>query len=133
MHFAYGRFACSPPPPPPKKKGRRKRETNTLAGKCFAGRDLGEGGDGGAVQVEDADGGVVHGDVDSMDLSLLVGIHFRIGGCNAVPDKCQLSSFVPPFPVHPEEWRATRVHFQMFDRVRRPVLRGLINDFLHLR
>ena len=44
------------------------------------------GGGGGAVQVKDVDGRVVHCDFDSMDLGLLVGVHFEIGGCNVVSD-----------------------------------------------
>ena len=32
----------------------------------------------GAEQVEGADGRVVHCDVDSMDLGLMVGVHFEI-------------------------------------------------------
>ena len=52
------------------------------------GRGLcrGGGGGGGAVQVKDVDGRIVHCDFDSMDLRLLVGIHFEIGGCNVVSD-----------------------------------------------
>ena len=41
---------------------------------------------GGAVQVKDVDDRIVHCDFDSMDLRLLVGIHFEIGGCNVVSD-----------------------------------------------
>ena len=41
---------------------------------------------GGAVQAKDVDGRVVHCDFDSMDLGLLVGVHFEIGGCNVVSD-----------------------------------------------
>ena len=40
----------------------------------------------GAVQVKDVDGRIVHCDFDSMDLGLLVGVHFEIGGCNVVSD-----------------------------------------------
>ena len=40
----------------------------------------------GAVQVKDVDGRVVHCDFDSMDLGLLVDVHFEIGGCNVVSD-----------------------------------------------
>ena len=39
---------------------------------------------GGRVQVEDADGRVAHCDVDSMDLGLLIGVHFKIGRRNVV-------------------------------------------------
>ena len=38
------------------------------------------------VQVKDASGRVVHCDVDSMDLGLLIGVHFEIGGRNVVSD-----------------------------------------------
>ena len=48
----------------------------------FEGRDLCQG----AVQVKDVDGRVVHCDFDSMDLGLLIGVHFEIGGCNVVSD-----------------------------------------------
>ena len=57
---------------------------------------------GGAVQVEDADGRVVHCVVDSMDLGLLIGVHFKIRDRNVVSNKYQHSSLVPPSPVQPE-------------------------------
>ena len=41
----------------------------------------------GAVQVTDVDGTVVHCDLDSMDLGLLIGVHFEVGGRNVVSDK----------------------------------------------
>ena len=41
----------------------------------------------GAVRIKDADGRVVHSDLDSMDLRLLVGDHFEIRGHNFVFDK----------------------------------------------
>ena len=50
------------------------------------GRGLCLGGGGGAVQVKDVDGRIVHCDFDSVDLRLLVGVHFEIGGCNVVSD-----------------------------------------------
>ena len=56
----------------------------------------------GAEQVEDSDGRVVNSDTDSMDLGLLVDVHFKVGDCNVVPKKYQHSSFVSPFPVQPE-------------------------------
>ena len=37
-----------------------------------------------------------------MDLGLLVGVHFKIGGHNVALNKYQHSSLVPPFPVQPE-------------------------------
>ena len=40
----------------------------------------------GAVQIKDADGRVVHCDLDSMDLDL-IGVHFEIGGRYVVSDK----------------------------------------------
>ena len=41
---------------------------------------MGVGGGGGAIQVKDSDGRVVHCGVDSMDLGLLIGVHIKIGG-----------------------------------------------------
>ena len=49
-------------------------------------RGLCRGGGGGALQVKDVDGRIVHCDFDSMDLRLLVGVHFEIGDCNVVSD-----------------------------------------------
>ena len=51
----------------------------------YEGRDLCQGRKGGgAVQIKDADGRVVHCDLDSMDLGLLIAVHFEIGGRNVV-------------------------------------------------
>ena len=44
---------------------------------------VGGGGGGGYRLPNDR---VVHCDVDSMDLGLLIGVLFEIGGCNVVPD-----------------------------------------------
>ena len=41
----------------------------------------------GTVQIKDVDGRVVHCDLDSMDLGLLIGVNFEIGGRNVVSDK----------------------------------------------
>ena len=57
-----------------------------LKGEVFVGEG-GGGEGGGAVQVKDVDGRIVHCDFDSMDLCLLVGVHFEIGGCNVVSDE----------------------------------------------
>ena len=40
-------------------------------------------------------------DVDSMDLGLLVSVHFKVRDRNTVSNKNQ-HSFEPPFPVQPE-------------------------------
>ena len=55
---------------------------------CSAGRDLCQG----AEQVKDH---------DSMDLGLLVGVHFKVGDCNAISSK-YLYSPVSSFPVKSE-------------------------------
>ena len=54
-----------------------------------------------AVQVEDGDDRAVHCDDDSVDLGLLICVHFKVFGCNAVLDEYQYS-FVSSFPIHPE-------------------------------
>ena len=48
----------------------------------FKGGDLCRGEGAG-----EGDTRVVHCDVDSMDLGLLIGVHFKIGGRNVVSDK----------------------------------------------
>ena len=55
-----------------------------LKGEVFVGG--GGGGVGVTVQVKDVNSRVVHCDFDSMDLGLLVGVHFEIGGRNVVSD-----------------------------------------------
>ena len=64
-----------------------------LQGQIFIGR---------AVQVEDCEGGIFYRNVDSLNIGLLISVHFDVTSYNAVSDQYHCSSFMSPFPVQPE-------------------------------